>query len=411
MENACTGCYNLVQDGERVLMYYRGYYPIGTQQADTAAHQTTNLAVSHDGIHFERPSLGFFDFDGTRNHNIVWRGVQSHNMVVFLDRNPAALADARFKAVGGCGRRSLYGLVSPDGIHWRLLQPEPLDIEGAFDSVNVAFWDARAGKYRLFSRWWDQTHKVRAIQSSESEDFLHWTAPVAHRYTEGAPWEHFYTNATVPCPGAEHILLSFPMRFIPDRTRSTEGMDYPAGGVSDAVLISSRDGVRWDRSFLEGWLRAGLDPRNWTHRNQTPAVGIIQTAPDEWSMYASEHYGWATNRLRRLAIRPQGFVSAHAGHAGGELLTKPLRLGPGALRLNYATSAVGCVQVEVQDAEGHPCPGFELSAMAALFGDELDAPVRWAPSADGPAWPDRPVRLRFVLKDADLFAFRVGEVG
>ena len=46
--------------------------------------------------------------------------------------------------------------------------------------------------------------------------------------------------------------------------------------VGDSVFMSSRDGVQWDRRFRQAWLRPGRDPRNWTHRNQTTAVGIIE---------------------------------------------------------------------------------------------------------------------------------------
>ncbi|MSP13406.1 MAG: hypothetical protein EXR62_10690 [Chloroflexi bacterium] len=403
-ENSCTGCYNLVQDGDRILMYYRGYYPLNEPgDRDLRSTQTANLVISTDGIHFERPSLGLVEFNGSKDNNIVWRDIQSHNMVAFLDNNPAARSEERFKAVGGSGRKKLYGMTSPDGIHWRLAQEQPLDIDGAFDSVNVPLWDPLKGRYRLFSRYFIEEQRLRAIQSCESEDFLHWTAPVPHQYGAGVPMEHFYTNATVQIPGAEHILLSFPMRYVPARTRDTEGMDYPGPGVSDAIMMSSRDGVHWDRTFLEAWLRAGPDERNWTHRNQTPAVGIVQTASDEWSLYAAEHYGWDTNRLRRLSIPPMRLASVQAGYAGGELLTPPLTFAGRRLYLNYATSAVGSVQVEVCDPDGRPLQG--LAGMEGMFGDTFDGAAPY----DLSAVVGKPVRLRFRLHDADLYALRTGE--
>jgi len=406
-ENVCTGYYNLVQDGAEILMYYRGCYPLADQSADgPTVEQTTNLARSRDGVHFERPALGVFESAGTTDNNLVWRGPQSHNLCAFLDANPAATPEGRFKAVGGSGKKSLYGLTSPDGIHWKLAGDQPLEIPGAFDSLNVAFWDAHTQRYRLFSRYWEDAHSVRAIQSCESEDFVHWTDPTPHQYADSAPWEHFYTNATVACPGAEHLLLSFPMRFIETRTLCTEGMDYPSNGVSDAVMMSSRDGVRWDRTFLEAWLRPGLDGCNWTHRNLMTAVGIVETGPDEWSMYVSEHYGWAGNCLRRVTLRPHGFASVSAGWAGGEMLTRPITFAGTTLRINYATSAAGEVAVELQDEAGRPIEGFALGEMEPMFGDELDAAVNWRGGADLTSLVGRTVRMRFALEDADLFALR-----
>ncbi|MCY4606665.1 MAG: hypothetical protein OXE49_20730, partial [Gemmatimonadetes bacterium] len=176
-------------------------------------------------------------------------------------------------------------------------------------------------------------------------------------------------------------------------------------GLSDAVFMSSRDGVHWDRPFMEAWVRPGMDQRNWSHRSCTPAPGLVQTA-DEWSMYLSENYGWSTNRLRRVVMRPHGFASVRAGYRGGELLTRPLLLEGAALRLNYATSAAGSLRVELQDESGQPLPKYALEEMDPIYGDQLDAPVAWKTGGDLSGLKGRAVRLRVVLQDADLFAVR-----
>ena len=403
LENACTGCFNVVQHNNRVLIYYRGYHPVGFDlPAGWEQSQTANLLTSADGIHFERPSLGLVEADGSRDNNLLLRGYVGHNFCVCVD--PQAPPEQRFKAVGGSSKNNLQGFSSPDGLQWTPVREGPLDISGAFDSVNVPLWDPHAGCYRLFSRYLDETTGtgIRAIQSCTSDDFVHWSEPVPHRYAAGVPLEHFYTNATLPCPGAEHILLSFPMRFVPDRRKDTAGMDYETGGISDAVFMTSRNGIDWDRTFMEAWLRPGPDGRNWTHRNQTPAPGIVATAPDEWSLYASSHYGWSSNRLQRLTVRPWGFASLSAGYRGGECTTRPLILSGSTLHLNYATSAVGSMRVEVQNAEGAAIEGFALEDTEPLYGDALDAP--WP--ADFSALRGQTVRLRFVLQDADLFSIR-----
>lgn len=415
LENACSGVYSvLVENGGRYFLYYRGNYPLGDGGGDASSRQTANVAFSTDGCHFERPHLGIFDLGDDGKNNVIWQGIQAHNLVPFRDPNPDADDDKRFKAVGGTGTNNLYGLYSPDGLHWRLAQSEPLAVPGAFDSANVAFWDGTTGKYRLFSRFFAKG-RGRAIQSCESDDFIHWTDPVPHVYDADAPVEQFYTNATMPCPGAEHILLSFPMRYVAERTTPVEdisAMDYPGtgapgmAGMTDAIMMSSRDGVHWNRPFPEAWLRAGLDERNWTHRNNCPAIGLLPLRDDEWSMYVSEHYGWPDNRLRRLSVRPWGFASVNAGHRGGEMITRPFMFDGRELRINFSTSAVGSVAVEVQEPSGRPIRGFALDEFAPLYGDRLDHPVAWSGGGDVSALAGRPVRLCFRLKDADLFAVR-----
>jgi hypothetical protein len=171
--------------------------------------------------------------------------------------------------------------------------------------------------------------------------------------------------------------------------------------------MSSRDGVNWTQPVT--WLRPGPDPHNWTDRNNMPAWGIVQTSPDEFSMYVSEHYRWPDNRLRRVTVRRHGFVAAHADAKGGEFTTPVLKFGGKQLVLNYATSAAGSVQVEVQDAAGSPIAGFAASDMEPLFGDELDAVVHWKEKRDLAELVGKEVRFRFLMKDADLFAIRTAE--
>ena len=416
LENACSGVYSvLLENEDRILLYYRGHYPLGKgEEGDEAREQTANVAISEDGVHFSRPELGLHDLGDGGKNNVIWQGNQAHNFTPFLDENPDADAVKRFKAVGGVGKNNLYAFYSPDGFRWRLAQEEPLDVTGAFDSCNVALWDPVIGKYRLFSRF-SQDGRGRAIQSCESEDFIHWTDPVPHQYREDAPVEQLYTNATVLVPGAEHILMSFPMRYVAERTtpvEDTSEMDYPGtgkpgmAGMTDGIMMSSRDGVHWNRPFPEAWIRAGLDERNWTHRNNTPAVGILPLREDEWSMYVSEHYGWPDNRLRRLSLRPWGFASVNGRYAGGTMVTRPLIFEGRELRLNYSTSAVGSVRVELQRADGEPLDGHTLDDMEPLYGDKLDGTVKWQGASDLSGLAGEPVRMRIELKDADVFAFR-----
>lgn len=157
---------------------------------------------------------------------------------------------------------------------------------------------------------------------------------------------------------------------------------------------------------MEAFLRPGLDPDNWTDRNMYVGPRVTPTGSDEMSIYYMEHYRHPSVRIRRASLRTDGFVSVHARYDGGELLTKPLTFGGEALVLNYATSAVGCVRVEIQDAEGRPIPGYSLAEACEIYGDEVERVVSWKDGADVRRLAGRPVRLRFALKDADLFSMR-----
>lgn len=294
------------------------------------------------------------------------------------------------------------------------MQEDPLDYPGAFDTVNTAFWDTVAGCYRSYTRSWinretsEGRTRFRCIQSAVSPDFIQWSKPVENVYADGEQDIHLYTNATLPCPGAEHIYLAFPNRFMERRWIQHDGIAAPDyTGCNDGLFMASRDGVHWTR-YLDAWVRPGPDRGNWQQRSNYPIWGIVPDSETDWSMFVSEHYMLpdAPGRIRRLSVRPHGFVSMHVDYRGGEFTTRPLIFDGRCLRLNYATSAAGQCQVEIQDADGKPLDGFRLEDMDPLFGDELDGGVTWTNGSALTALIGRPVRLRFVMRDADLFALR-----
>lgn len=88
------------------------------------------------------------------------------------------------------------------------------------------------------------------------------------------------------------------------------------------------------------------------------------------------------------------------------MLTKPLVFSGKELEINYSTSAAGRVLVEIQDAEGKPIEGFSLADCPQIVGDEIEHVVAWKNGADVGRLAGKPVRLRFVMQDADLYSLR-----
>lgn len=431
-----NGFITVLKDGDLYRMYYRtvpGLVPAsGVGWALYVAY-----AESRDGIRFTKPNLGLIEYKGSKANNIIygtgstpgpkdiWGEVSpwslpTANFTPFIDSNPAALPAERYKATGGIGA-GLYALVSADGIHWKQkgaapiiaqeVRPKPNNL---FDSQNSVFWDTVQKQYVAYLR--DSYPRpgngetTRGIRRSVSNDFLTWSDPEWINYGN-QPIDQFYTNAITPYFRAPHIYLGFPMRFLLSRNAKLPA-EYDAlrgKGMTDSVFISSRDGTNWSRRFLGAFVPPGPDPLNWTDRNNTVSLGLVPTGKDEMSVYYLQHFRLPSSHVRRGVLRLDGIVSANAPYEGGELVTKPITFSGRTLVVNYATSAAGSLRVELQDANGQPLPGFSLKDSLELFGDSVRQTITWDSNPDLKRLAGTPVRLRFVMKDADLYSYQFQE--
>ncbi len=408
-EGIYSGYFTVLRDGDRFRMYYRGM-PEPHHDLDT---EVTCMAESSDGIHWTRPELGLFEVRGTRKNNVILaRHRACHNFAPMLDTNPHAAESERYKALGGTGAPGLIALASPDGIHWKEMQQEPVITKGAFDSQNVSFWSAGEGCYVCYFRIYKDN--TRWISRSTSKDYRHWSEPV-EMGLDGKPRQHLYTNQTTPYFRAPQIYLGIPTRFMPGRRALSDELlkkigtpkawNY-ANDCADIVLTSTRGGSDLKRTFLEAFIRPGLDPRNWTSRASYAAHGIFQTGAEELSLFVQHNTGYPTSHVRRYTLRLDGFVSVNAPFAGGQLVTKPLVFAGNRLSINYATSAAGQIGVEIEDASGRPIEGYALADCPPIIGDQIDRVVAWKGGPDVKRLAGQAVRLRFVMKDADLFSLR-----
>lgn len=390
-----NGCayFTVFRDGDLYRMYYRGSHYDPENRRRRVHREVACYAESTDGVHWTKPELGLFEFEGSKANSIVWDGVGTHNFTPFKDLNPDCSPDAKYKALGR-GKGGLIPFKSPDAIHWELMNDEAVITQGAFDSQNLAFWDTVRGEYRAY--WRIFKNRVRDIRSATSQDFISWGPWTDLDYGD-APSEHLYTNAIQPYCRAPHIFVGFPTRYHPER-----------GSQVEPILMTSRDALTFHR-----WSEAVIPvtaPKDRTgNRSNYMAWGLVELphSDKELSVYASEaYYAGPDSRLRRFAYRTDGFVSVHAPESGGQLLTKPLVFKGNELVINYETAGTGSVRVEVQDADGQPMSGFALADATKLTGDEIEQVVSWQDGADVSSLAGKPVRLHFELKDADLYSIR-----
>jgi hypothetical protein len=401
--NVC-GYHTIFRDGDIVRMYYRGWHYVykGKNVTDGKEDHSpvTCYAESRDGIHWTKPDLGLFEFRGSKKNNIVWTGPGALSFVPFKDANPKCKPDERYKAVGGgrCKQRELFGLVSPDGLRWRMVDDEPITKDGAFDSQNLVFWDAVRGEYRAYYR--DFRKGVRDIRTATTKDFRDWPKGRWLSYP-GAPREHLYVNQIQPYYRAPHLFVGFPVRFQPKREDIVEGL-----------FMTSRDG-RTFRRWGEAIIRPGQNADRWHNRSNYIWLGLVETdtglpgGAKELSLYTNERYYKTRGvKIRRYTYRIDGFVSVNAPLRGGTVRTKRLTFAGKTLRLNVSTSAAGSVRVELQNAQGKPIPGFAADDCDVIYGDELDRMVKWRGKSDVSRLAGKPVRMVITLSDADVYAFQ-----
>jgi hypothetical protein len=412
------------QDGDVYRCYYRG------TPVDYDVFAGICYAESKDGVNWEKPNLGLCEFEGSRENNILMTSGPTHAFAPFIDTRPGVSADEKYKAIGvigsdklkvaGMGTTVLGAYGSPDGIHWRKLQEQPVMTKGGFDSLNVAFWSETEGCYVSYFRVWSKALEwsnfmgKRSIGRATSQDFLNWSDPVMMDFGDRRT-EELYTNATLPYYRAPHIYVSQANRFLlgrkapltVDQRKPFEKPDTQCF-ISEGVLMTSRGGNRYDRTFMEAFIRPGTDPQNWCSRNVMPAWGILQTSPTEMSLYYSQHYAQATSYLGRATLRIDGFASVQAPFEGGEMVTKPLVFKGKQLELNMATSGSGFIRVEVQDEHGKPFKDFGWEDCGEFYCDKISQTIKWQGSPWLTALEGKVVRLRFVMKDADLYSMKFG---
>lgn len=413
-EGVFCGYITVIKDGDKYRMYYRGLPASRGGEADhSLATEVTCYAESRDGIAWTRPSLGLHEVQGGKDNNVILvRSPACHNFSPFLDTRDGVDPRQRFKAVGGNAKVGLIAFVSADGIHFSKLCDEPIIRGGAFDSQNLVFWSTAEDCYVCYFRTMKRVgaESYRWVSRTTSRDFLNWTEPVEMDMGETPP-VHFYTNQTQPYYRAPQIYVSFFARFIPGRQVLTKEQVARLGvvgdyfhDVSDACLMSSRGSDRYDRTFQESFVRPGRGPANWTSRTNYPALGIVPTADGMMSMFIQRNYATPSHRLERLTLRPDGFASVQAGFEPGEMITRPLSFSGRSLNINVSTSAAGELRAEMQDADGTPIPGYTLDDCVTVVGDEIDLAVKWKDRTDVAALAGKPVRVRFVMKEADLYA-------
>jgi len=448
-EGNSSGGYSCILNENGIIrLYYRGNsFSSVINGVDNPGHTSVwCLAESRDGKEFKRVPLGLERYAGRIDNNIIPLPLDARrraSQFIFRDTNPDCPRDERYKALIETTKQTLDYYKSRDGVNFERVRT--LADDGAYDSMNVALWDAQSKKYFLFYRgvhgagtvngkWTAEAGKaahnddlVRDIRVRTSTDFENWDEPQMIAFAPERDDVDLYINDIQKYYRADHMFIGFPVRYqdryedgdqnydqlpgIRDRAFRYQKLPRQATVITDALVMTSRDGYTYRRTE-EAFLTPGIESLdNWVYGDCYFCYGMTQTpsdipgAPDEISMYVGRGYMGQTNRMCRYTVRLDGFFSWRSDYSGGKVLTKPFVFTGDNLKINFATSGAGFVRFRLTDAEGNLLDGYDSGK---IFGDSVDRTVRFQKSLT--ELSGKEIRMEISMKDAELYSFQFDTV-
>ena len=388
---------------------------------------------SSDGINWIKPNLGFVEFNGTSDNNLLKKGSAAN---IFID--PSAPPEERYKSLSS-GKISsdefekyrdtrewsvmateldapdvhvMRGSVSPDGFNWTTF-PDPIAFEH-FDTQNTGYYDINLKKYVLYVRTFmlgprapgypyprEKFHQYmwrRAIGRIESDGFRQ--LPLSNIIIEPAPdmnpADQFYTNCYTTIPGAPELHLMFPAIY---NVNDDE---------TDIAVYSSYNGKTWHK--LPG------QPVYETQDFGKPDGGCVFAHPNlverpngDWILpytgYNVPHkYPRGSYRFEPgMLVWPAGRLAGVQAEEKGEFATVAFVVPGETLKINALTQRAGYIKIEVVGMDGYPLKEHTFEDVNPVIGNHYKTVVSWKNSNKIGVKKGIPVFLRFKMKMAKIY--------
>ena len=436
---------SVVQYKEEYLLYYMVYIT-----NDGANRSEMCVAVSKDGLKWDRPELGQVEYAGSKANNLLAIPQGSPS----LNTDPKAPPERRFLLLGTepqsnlkkgdpdfvLDRLILY--TSADGRVWKQATG-PL-APFTCDSQNQVCYDPVAKTHRVYVRaipppgrravaWYEppDLFKPWPIRPAESNKATTFNCPYGPAQTvyfvdelplviDGDAARQPYNPGVVPIEGMylafPDIFRVFPGPGHPDKNRfpDSELYQWSNDGFVAPSLFVSEDGRSFRQIGTKPYIDLGtgddLDSRQVRMIN-----GFIDHGNETWQYYTGQRTGHTLQRgsrprkgsdVMRAIQRKDGFAAMTSGREGGEVVTVPLTCSGQQLVVNFDAGAWGEIRVELLDAEGNPIPNYTQADSVPLIANEVYGAVQWSDRRDLAPLVGKQIRIRFHVKDAHLFSFR-----
>ncbi len=182
--------------------------------------------------------------------------------------------------------------------------------------------------------------------------------------------------------------------------------------IIDLKLAFSRDGFHWDRPTHENFISSSRNLGTWNYGYMHAANGICVVIGDEIHFYFSCFSGQSPNfgshkysggNLGMARLRRDGFASMSDDGKGGYLTTEVLEYNGKYLFVN-ADCSQGKILAEILDQNGNVLPGYSREDCIPVTTDSTKVQVKWKNKTVSEL-NCRNIRLRFILKNAELYSF------
>jgi hypothetical protein len=369
----------------------------------------TALAVSRDGISWTRPSLPVVP--GT---NIVFNSRRDSSTVWLDHEGPAG---ERYKmAVYDLGLKAFRLHLSADGVRWR-----EVGQSGTCGDRSTCFRNPFRGVWAFSLRADRPGSLTRYRQYVESKTFA------------AASWKD---NEPVTWAGADSgDLQRADLRTAP-QLYNLDAVAYESVMLglltiyrgehsnrekpNDICVAFSRDGFHWSRDARDPFISVSEQQGAWNWGNVQSAGGGCVIVGDTLHFYVSGRSGIAGTGLPGTCstglatLRRDGFASVTdqfppraarpVSTARGTLTTRVVQFSGGHLFIN--ASIRGSIKAEILDRDGRVLAPFSADRCEAATGDGTRMAMRWSGGSLA-TMAGTPVRVRFILDRAQLFAFWV----
>lgn len=424
---------------------------------------TVCYAQSGDGITWTKPPMGIREVDG-HDTNIVLGSETYGNVwgVAMLDDPLETDPARRYKAIfeiGPPGFRvadeppgaNIRRAHSPDGIHWTPYDDPPViqNLGARLCDAVFPFFDPATQTYCILTRHplmelaprsrpslvetpqgggattdpafgLPNRRGMRRIFLSESRDFHHWSEP---RMVLAPDPELDNLDDSLYCL-RPYRLGSHWIGFLSVLSMVDSTM-FPQ-------LAYSRDARNWSRlAPTHPWMDSGGEGS--FNEYVTAAPHLVDVGDETWLYFGG--VGAAREDRHRLGredrsgyalglgkIRRNRFVSIGAKELEGMIMTQPVVAGGDRLIVNAACGPNGYIKVEVADVQHRVLDGRSIEDCDVFTGDDIAHVFSWRGETNVPVpegtdsgtvyttfTPHR--RLRFILRDAELYSFQIAESG